>query len=193
MAQRFLIPLIILLSVFFTSCHTHRKAQRRAAKERAANAGKSGNKTTGGKYTTEDYINKYHKAAIKQMKSHGIPASITLAQGILESANGNSELARNANNHFGIKCTKDWKGKTYYHYASEGNSCFRRYPNVEASYEDHAAFLQYKRYAFLFELKSKDYKGWAKGLKKAGYATNPKYPELLINLIEKYDLHNYDK
>lgn len=183
----------VLFSVLFTSCHTHRKALRRAEKEREARGEKGGDKRNGDKYTTADYINMYHKAAVKQMKNHGIPASITLAQGILESANGNSELARNANNHFGIKCTKDWKGKTYYHYASEGNSCFRRYPNVEASYEDHAAFLHYKRYEFLYALKTKDYKGWAKGLKKAGYATNPKYPELLINLIEKYDLHKFDK
>ena len=134
----------------------------------------------------------YKSAAIKQMRNYGIPASITLAQGILESSNGNSELARVANNHFGIKCTSDWKGKTYLHDDDEPNSCFRRYPNVEASYKDHAEFLKKNRYAALFDLRSDDYKNWAKGLKKAGYATNPKYPQLLIGIIEKYGLDKFD-
>ena len=101
-------------------------------------------------------------------------------------------LARNANNHFGIKSTKDWKGKTYYKKTDEDNSVFRKYPDAEASYNDHSKFLTHSRYSTLFRLRSDDYKGWARGLKKAGYATNPNYPQLLINLIEKYELWKYD-
>lgn len=178
-----------LLAWALSSCHSARKLRRREARERAAIAAQ---KPTGSKFTAEDYIRMYEKLAIRQMKKHGIPASITLAQGILESANGNSDLARNANNHFGIKCTTDWGGKSYYKDDDEPNSCFRKYPNVESSYEDHSDFLKRKRYAALFSLKRTDYKGWAHGLKKAGYATNPKYPELLINLIERYSLYKYD-
>lgn len=126
------------------------------------------------------------------MKQHGIPASITLAQGMLESANGNSTLARKANNHFGIKCTDDWSGKRYYRDDDRPNECFRRYKKVSHSFHDHSDFLKRKRYPQLYELDRTDYKGWAHGLKKAGYATNPKYPQLLINLIEKHKLYQYD-
>lgn len=127
------------------------------------------------------------------MNKYGIPASITLAQGILESGNGNSDLAKYANNHFGIKCTTDWKGKAYYKDDDQKDDCFRVYADARQSYRDHSDFLKRKRYAFLFELDKNDYTNWAKGLKTAGYATNPKYPELLIGIIEKYNLHQYDQ
>ncbi len=143
--------------------------------------------------TPEDYIAQWKDVAVKKMKEHGIPASITLAQGLLESGNGNSELARKSNNHFGIKCTPDWTGGKTYHDDDKKNDCFRVYKNAAQSYDDHAKFLQRPRYASLFELKPTDYQGWAKGLKKAGYATDPNYPQKLINLIERYGLHNLDK
>ncbi len=127
------------------------------------------------------------------MKEYRIPASITLAQGILESGSGNSKLAQKANNHFGIKCHKDWTGKTFYMDDDEEHECFRKYNKAEDSYRDHSLFLtQRGRYSFLFDYGIKDYKKWAHGLKKAGYATNPKYPQLLIRIIEKYDLAQYD-
>lgn len=143
--------------------------------------------------TTEAYIEQYKDIAIKKMNEYRIPASITLAQGILESGSGNSRLATEANNHFGIKCHKDWTGKTIYVDDDEKNECFRKYKKAEDSYNDHSLFLtQRGRYSFLFDYKTTDYKSWAYGLKKAGYATNPKYPELLIKLIDKYDLSQYD-
>ena len=142
--------------------------------------------------TAEDYISQWKAVAIKKMKEHGIPASITLAQGLLESGNGNSVLARESNNHFGIKCTPDWTGGRTYHDDDRKDDCFRVYRDAAESYDDHAKFLQRSRYAALFELKSTDYKGWAHGLKKAGYATDPRYPQKLIELIERYELHNLD-
>lgn len=141
----------------------------------------------------EAYIKKYKGVAIREMKAHGIPASITLAQGILESGSGKSYLAREGNNHFGIKCHEDWKGKRIYHDDDAKNECFRSYKDPDESFRDHSEFLTTRsRYAFLFEESPTDYKAWAKGLKKAGYATNRKYPQLLIDLIEKYELHKYD-
>jgi len=143
--------------------------------------------------TTKQYIEKYSKEAIKQMEKHNIPASITMAQGILESGNGNSRLAIKANNHFGIKC-HNWSGKTIYEDDDKRNECFRKYSSATDSYEDHSLFLKNNtRYSFLFELDPSDYKAWAKGLKKAGYATNPKYPDLLIKLIETNKLYELDK
>lgn len=143
---------------------------------------------------TEQYIRKYRKIAIKEMKKYGIPASITLAQGILESGSGKSRLAIKGRNHFGIKCGKDWTGKTIREDDDQKDECFRKYRKVEHSFRDHSEFIAKKsRYQFLFEYKRSDYKSWAYGLKKAGYATNPKYPEMLIKLIEKYDLDRYDK
>lgn len=143
--------------------------------------------------STSEYIDKYKDIAIVEMKRSGIPASITLAQGIIESASGNSTLAREANNHFGIKCHK-WKGPTFHKDDDTHNECFRKYKNPEESYRDHSDFLiQGKRYAFLFEYKSDDYKNWAYGLKKAGYATNPRYPQDLIRAIEENNLQQYDK
>ncbi len=146
------------------------------------------------KNTTPEYIDKYKDLAIKEMKRVGIPASITMAQGILESGNGNSTLARKSNNHFGIKCHSDWKGKRVYHDDDKKNECFRKYNTVYESYIDHSEFLVgKKRYASLFDLKTTDYKGWAKGLKKAGYATDPKYAHRLIDIIEKHKLHLLDE
>ncbi len=145
-----------------------------------------------GKYTAEAYIERFKNIAVAEMNNHGIPASIKLAQGLLESGNGNSELALQANNHFGIKCASDWRGKSIRKDDDEKDECFRVYSNPEDSYKDHSEFLKRKRYAALFELKKSDYEGWAKGLKAAGYATNPKYPELLISLIERYNLNRFD-
>lgn len=146
------------------------------------------------KITVEQYIEKYSALAIEEMYRSRIPASITLAQGILESGNGNSRLSTEANNHFGIKCKATWTGKTLYEDDDAPQECFRKYDAAIDSYRDHSDFLMNnKRYAFLFDLDSKDYKSWAYGLKKAGYATNPQYPELLITFIEKHKLHKYDE
>ena len=127
------------------------------------------------------------------MKAYGIPASITLAQGILESGMGYARLAKEGNNHFGIKCHKDWKGDRIYHDDDKKGECFRVYNDPASSYRDHSLFLKTRsRYDFLFEIKTNNYKAWAKGLKKAGYATDPKYPEKLISLIERFELNKFD-
>lgn len=140
-----------------------------------------------------DYIEKYHKEAVEQMHRYRIPASITLAQGLLESGAGRSTLTRKSNNHFGIKCGSDWRGKKTYHDDDARGECFRVYKNARASYEDHSRFLAGKqRYVSLFKLKTTDYKGWARGLKKAGYATNPAYATKLIQIIELYELDRFD-
>lgn len=158
--------------------------------EKNANKQTSGNYTN---YTVASYIERFKAISIKEMNQYGIPASITMAQAILESGTGKSDLAKYANNHFGIKCTSDWKGKGYYKDDDKKDDCFRVYKNPEESFRDHSEFLKRKRYAFLFELDKDDYVGWAKGLKQAGYATNPKYPDLLIGLIERYELDRFDK
>lgn len=143
---------------------------------------------------TVDYIGTYKDIAIRKMEEYKIPASITLAQGILESGNGLSELTRKANNHFGIKCHSGWKGKKVYHDDDRRNECFRKYPNPEGSFSDHSKFLTTRgRYEFLFDLRPDDYKAWAKGLKKAGYATDRKYPRKLISFIENFELYKYDE
>ena len=139
------------------------------------------------------YIEQYAPLAINEQKEHGIPASITLAQGLLESGAGNSELARNSNNHFGIKCGGDWRGAKVYHDDDRRGECFRKYKKVAESYHDHSIFLKRARYESLFSLKPTDYKAWAHGLKKAGYATDPKYAYKLIDIIEKYNLDRFDK
>lgn len=144
-------------------------------------------------YTAISYIERFKQIAIREMNNSGIPASITLAQGILESGNGNSELALKGNNHFGIKCTPEWKGKTMLKDDDQKDDCFRVYSSPEESFKDHTEFLKRKRYAPLFELDKNDYRGWALGLKAAGYATNPRYPELLISLIERYNLNRFDR
>jgi len=147
-----------------------------------------------GRMTRLEYFERFAGMAVHEMHRSGVPASITLAQGALESGDGNSTLAINANNHFGIKCHEDWTGKKTYQDDDARNECFRKYPSVEDSYSDHSDYLKAKqRYAFLFELDITDYKGWARGLKKAGYATSPTYADALIKIIEDFDLHRYDK
>jgi len=142
----------------------------------------------------KQYIEKHKRDAVKKMIEYRIPASIILAQAILESGAGQSSLAKNANNHFGIKCHKTWNGKTYIMDDDTKDECFRDYKSVDQSYKDYALFLTGRdRYAFLFEYKITDYKKWAHGLKKAGYATNPKYASILIKIIEDYNLNRFDK
>jgi flagellum-specific peptidoglycan hydrolase FlgJ len=140
------------------------------------------------------YVKKYAPAATKNMRFFKIPASITLAQGILESGYGEGTLAKKANNHFGIKCHKEWKGKSITHDDDEKDECFRSYKNPLRSYRDHSLFLVDRdRYSSLFTLNRKDYKGWAVGLKAAGYATDPKYADKLISLIERFNLNRFDE
>jgi len=140
------------------------------------------------------YVKKYAPAATKNMRFFKIPASITLAQGILESGYGEGTLAKKANNHFGIKCHKEWKGKSITHDDDEKDECFRSYKNPLRSYRDHSLFLVDRdRYSSLFTLNRKDYKGWAVGLKAAGYATDPKYADKLISLIERFNLTRFDE
>ncbi len=142
---------------------------------------------------TESYIYQFANIAKQEMQMFGIPASITLAQGILESGNGQGQLTKRSNNHFGIKCN-GWRGAKVYHDDDESQECFRKYTHAEYSYRDHSLFLfNRSRYGFLFDYKVTDYKSWAKGLKKAGYATDPKYPKKLISLIERYELYKYDE
>jgi LysM repeat protein len=165
--------LILLISV---SCSTTRKPTIKPQSQRG-----------------NQYIRKYKDLAIQEMNRTGIPASITLAQGMLESDYGNSTLARKGNNHFGIKCHNGWKGKKIYHDDDRRNECFRKYEDVYQSYIDHSKFLtSSSRYSFLFSYDKTDYKKWARGLKKAGYATSPTYASKLINLIERYRLYQYD-
>ena len=140
-----------------------------------------------------NYVATFSPIACEEMNAYDIPASITLAQGILESSMGDSRLALVANNHFGIKCHSDWVGKRIYHDDDEKGECFRVYKDPRTSYRDHSLFLTNRsRYDFLFDLKIDDYRGWAKGLRKAGYATDPKYPDKLISLIERYELNRFD-
>lgn len=139
------------------------------------------------------YINQFKEIAMHNMQEHGIPASITLAQGILESGAGTGVLCKVANNHFGIKCHKEWTGDYVRHDDDAAQECFRKYEEPGQSYRDHSLFLTSRPwYAPLFKLEKNDYKGWARGLKKSGYATDPKYPEKLISIIERYQLHQYD-
>ncbi len=139
------------------------------------------------------YIDKYSEIAMNEMRKYKIPASITLSQGILESRSGQSELTRKSNNHFGIKCHKGWNGGRTYHDDDEKGECFRAYKHPEKSFKDHSLFLaERSRYQDLFKLKITDYKGWAKGLRKAGYATDKAYPQKLISIIETYQLYEYD-
>ena len=196
-----------LLAVLLLSCGSNRtsarlsKQEEEAAKERYLYAQsdaifdqyKKKNENVANSFTV-DYIGKYKNIAIDKMVKYNIPASITLAQGILESGNGLSTLAKKSNNHFGIKCHSGWKGKKVYHDDDKRNECFRKYANPEGSFNDHSLFLTSRgRYEFLFDLKPDDYKGWAKGLKKAGYATDRKYPKKLISFIENFELYQYDE
>jgi LysM repeat protein len=180
---------------FFSSCSVHKSAiSNHQAHKNNKNIQEQHRNQMGGytPITSQQYIDRYKIIAIQEMNLYGIPASITLAQGLFESGSGNAELARAANNHFGIKCTYDWKGKSYYKDDDGKNDCFRVYDKPENSFRDHSNFLKRKNYVHLFELDKNDYRGWAYGLKKAGYATNPKYPQLLIVIIQKYNLDQYD-
>lgn len=142
--------------------------------------------------STQQYIDTYKDLAMREMKRMGVPAAITLAQGVLETESGNSDLVKKSNNHFGIKCKETWTGSSVYHDDDANGECFRKYDSSAESYRDHSNFLRGRpHYASLFKLDPTDYKGWAYGLKKAGYATNPKYPQILIKTIEDYDLNKY--
>ena len=198
--KRVLIYLIILILTF--SCGTKRVIYNNKTEEPKKEVKSKKKKSKKKKpkevvivpkiINTEDYVKFYSNIAMDEMIQFGIPASITLAQGILESGAGKGRLAVQANNHFGIKC-HDWNGKKIYHDDDEEQECFRKYDNPEYSYRDHSLFLSNRaRYSFLFDLKKDDYKQWAKGLKKAGYATDPKYPQKLIDLIQRYQLYKYD-
>lgn len=140
----------------------------------------------------EEYIDRYSSLAVEHQDEFGIPASITLAQGLLESAAGRSTLASKANNHFGIKCHKEWKGKSVKRNDDAPNECFRKYNTVEESFRDHSLFLRRSRYQKLFKLDVTDYQNWAKGLRECGYATDPNYAARLITIIERYSLYTYD-
>jgi LysM repeat protein len=182
--------ILIAATLIFSSCGTRKFSKNNKQIEKAAN---KANNNSYKSYNTLSYIDEFKGVAVEEMNANGIPASITLAQGILESGSGNSDLAKYANNHFGIKCTLDWKGKNYFRDDDQKNDCFRVYKDARESFRDHSEFLKRKRYSFLFQLDKNDYKSWAQGLKTAGYATNPKYPDLLINTIEKYQLYQYDQ
>ncbi|MEJ4086727.1 glucosaminidase domain-containing protein [Galbibacter orientalis] len=172
---------------------THNKNDVETNNNRTTETLESTSRTTVYTATVEEYIDVFSPIAERQMQSHGIPASIILAQGILESGAGKGELVRKANNHFGIKCHTGWTGERAYHDDDAKGECFRKYRYPELSYEDHSEFLTTRsRYAFLFDLDKDDYRGWAKGLRSAGYATDRRYPDKLISLIEKYQLYRYD-
>ena len=192
---------LITFSILWSSCSLLKKEQKSAPltqitkpAEPVKNSDKvSTTNSTLIKTPAESYIERYKNIAITEMNGSGIPASITLAQGILESGSGNSKLAKEANNHFGIKCATEWKGETILQDDDNKDDCFRVYKSPEESFRDHTEFLKRKRYASLFELDKNDYRGWANGLKTAGYATNPRYAELLISLVERYDLSRFDR
>lgn len=193
--KKFLVASLIL-ALFFVSCGTKRNTTLKNPNGRPNSSASSSSSSSSNKGTSTsglDYIDRYKGIAIEEMNKYGIPASIKLAQALLESGNGNSYLATRANNHFGIKCGGTWNGKSVNRPDDTNNDCFRVYNDPEQSFRDHSQFLLRKRYENLFTLKKDDYKGWAKGLKAAGYATNPRYPELLIDLIERYNLQQYDR
>lgn len=193
-----------LLGLLLTGCFAKKKRtygggvsersdqQRRAVTTQAKYA-KEANQTTFVFNSAQDYINTFAPIAMEEMEQYGIPASITLAQGLLESGAGQSNLVKKSNNHFGIKCHTSWRGPSTTHDDDEKGECFRKYLHPRESYRDHSLFLvNGRRYAFLFEYSIKDYKSWAKGLKKAGYASDPKYPSKLIAQIETYNLDQFD-
>lgn len=192
-----LVLMLLAAGSFAASClpkhEIARPPQSRAPSPNASAPRTSAPGTSAPSITGISYIETYKDIAISEMNKYGIPASIKLAQALLESGNGNSRLAREANNHFGIKCAGEWSGGRSFHDDDERNECFRAYRRPEESFADHSQFLLRKRYENLFQLDRNDYKGWAKGLKSAGYATNPRYAELLIDLIERYELYQYDR
>ena len=172
MKKLLLLPLLITL---FSACASKKESYLKINKkvEKVAERKSGGNFPT---YSSVAYIAEFKDVAIREMNKYGIPASITLAQALLESGIGNSDLARYANNHFGIKCNAEWTGKAYFKDDDQKDDCFRVYEDAEESFKDHSKFLKRKRYATLFDLPITDYKGWAKGLQKAGYATDKNYP-----------------
>ncbi|MEL1239738.1 glucosaminidase domain-containing protein [Flavobacterium flavipallidum] len=201
--------LLLLIVLTLISCHATKSPIVTTKKS----AGKNSTYSSGNKKNTKDrnevitstsktivtsevvsnYVAQFKDIAMSNMKNYGIPASIILAQGILESGAGRGDLAVSANNHFGIKCHSDWTGDSVKHDDDSSQECFRKYNKVAESYRDHALFLKGKvRYASLFELDKDDYEAWARGLRKAGYATDPKYPDKLISYIERYNLAQYD-
>ena len=189
--------LIIFCLIFLYSCGSKKVSYRDNSPKKIKNKSvKSVNRffnTMTSEQRTHWYVNTYSQVAINEMKKFGIPASITMAQGILESSSGKGELALKSNNHFGIKCHSTWKGKKVYHDDDEKGECFRKYRNPETSYRDHSLFLKSRsRYGFLFKLKISNYIKWAKGLRKAGYATDPAYANKLISIIERYELWKLD-
>ena len=197
--NKLVISLIFLLT--FSSCSIIKfpfKAVKKVSKSSAIKKNKSVQlerflKNMSSEERKKWYIKTYSSIATEQMRKYKIPASIILAQGLVESGAGASNLALKSNNHFGIKCHQEWRGKKVYHDDDKKNECFRKYKNPIDSYKDHSEFLTTRgRYSFLFRLPIKDYVGWSKGLSKAGYATDPKYPEKLISVIERYSLWRYD-
>ncbi|QXP57184.1 glucosaminidase domain-containing protein [Cellulophaga sp. HaHa_2_95] len=205
---------LLLVLVFFAACKSHKRTVATTKKQgpytsttdtKAADASTADKDIyllpeDSGKFidfpisSVQEYINTFSEIAQFEMKAYGIPASITLAQGILESGYGRSTLVKKTNNHFGIKCHTGWEGDFDYHDDDEKGECFRKYNHPMYSFRDHSIFLTSRaRYSFLFDLDNDDYRGWAHGLKQAGYATDRKYPSKLISFIEQYDLHQYDK
>ncbi|MHA7830602.1 MAG: glucosaminidase domain-containing protein [Flagellimonas sp.] len=207
---------VLIAALLLTSCGakkrrtTHRKGAPVISNSENTNTNRSGDtKEDSGLYPmpddtgrferfpisdTQDYIETFAEIAQYEMRAYGIPASITLAQGILESGSGRGELTLKTNNHFGIKCHTGWQGEFDFHDDDAKGECFRKYNHPMYSFRDHSIFLSTRsRYAFLFNLKRDDYKRWAHGLRQAGYATDRKYPQKLIALIERYDLHKYDE
>jgi len=196
MRKPFYLSLIFFSLIVFSSCAVHNGLiSNREAKRNNEQIQKDNSESIAGfkRMTSLEYIERFKTIAIQEMNLYGIPASITIAQGLFESGSGNGELARVANNHFGIKCNNGWQGKGYYKDDDEHNDCFRVYVKPEDSFRDHSEFLKRPHYAKLFQLDKNDYVGWANGLKAAGYATNPNYPTLLINIIKKYNLDQYDR
>lgn len=184
MLNRSLPVFLLLLMPLLFSCRTSKKVASNDRKAQPVQPIQS----------AQDYVNAYKDIAISEMKRTGIPASITLAQGMVESDMGRSSLARNANNHFGIKCHKDWTGPSVIQDDDTKDECFRKYSSAENSFYDHSEFLKTRpRYSFLFDIDPSDYKAWAHGLKKAGYATNPDYPNMLIRKIEENNLEYFDR
>jgi len=188
MGNRLLLPISLTFILFITSCRAYRPIANKSTPNSTPNSSISRDQSV------QEYINLYKDLAVSEMNRTGIPASITLAQGIIESDCGRSSLAREANNHFGIKCHDDWTGPTVRHDDNTRNECFRKYGKASDSYYDHSDFLrQVPRYKFLFSYSSSDYKAWAVGLRKAGYATNPDYSNMLIRTIEENNLSQFDR
>ncbi|MEO1011077.1 MAG: glucosaminidase domain-containing protein [Bacteroidota bacterium] len=200
---------ILVLGIFLIGCKTKRTVARKSKAKQSVKTSQIGNTHEDGMYplprdtgkfirfeisSIPEYIDTFAEIAQFEMKAYGIPASITLAQGLLESGFGKGELAKKTNNHFGIKCHTGWQGDYDFHDDDERGECFRKYNHPMYSYRDHSIFLANRsRYAFLFNLPQNDYKRWAKGLRQAGYATDKRYPQKLIELIERYKLYEYDK